>query len=174
MKRYMGRHPRRNTMKKTPTTKLATSLMLVLLFLCANGFAASPRRSPALQIPPITQKAELTASDGQPGSLFGTSVAISGNTVVVGAQGEDGDQYFVKGAVYVYTKPANGWGNMTQVAKLTPSDSAADYYFGYWVAISGNTIVASSSTGEHVFVEPEGGWADMTETAILTNSNAPN
>lgn len=156
-------------MRETLRPKFALCLSLTTLFLCANGFAA-PAQPPT--IPSIIQSAKLTASDAQPGSFVGTWVAISGNTVVVGAPGEDGFFDFVKGAVYVYTKPTSGWGNVTQVATLTPSDSAADYYFGTWVAICGNTIVVNATTGEHVYVEPEGGWVDMTETAILTDANA--
>lgn len=115
------------------------------------------------------QTAELTASDGQAGSYVGNSVAISGNTVVVGAPGVSSFSEVVPGAAYVYVKPASGWENMTQVAKLTASDSGASEGFGYNVAISGNVIVVNSNLPEvYVFVEPSGGWKDMTETAILT------
>ncbi len=157
-------------MRKTPLPKFALCFLLPTLFLCANGFAA-PARQPTIKS--LIQKAELTGSNAQDGSLVGTSVAISGNTAVVGAFGSDGFQYFVPGAVYVYTKPESGWENMTQVAILTPSDSACSYDFGYYLAISGNTIVVSCDDGEHVYVEPQGGWANMTETAILTDSNGP-
>lgn len=115
------------------------------------------------------QTAELTASDGQSGSYVGNSVAISGNTVVVGAPGVSSFSEVVPGAAYVYVKPSSGWENMTQVAKLTASDNGSSNGFGYNVAISGNVIVANSNLPEvYVFVEPAGGWKDMTETAILT------
>jgi hypothetical protein len=117
----------------------------------------------------IFQTAELTASDGQSGSYVGTSAAISGNTVVVGAPGVRSTSEVVPGAAYVFVKPSSGWENMTQVAKLTASDSGANDGFGDHVAISGNVIVINSNLPElYVFVEPDGGWKDMTETAILT------
>ena len=71
-----------------------------------------------LTIDPFLQLAKLRASDGGAGDFLGWSVAISGDTVVVGApmletvQGE--------GAVYVFVKPASGWANGTETAKLTP------------------------------------------------------
>lgn len=62
-------------------------------------------------IDPITQLAELTASDGVAGDGFGI-VAISGSTVVAGAlfAGPKIEQ----GAAYVFVKPPSGWANMTQ------------------------------------------------------------
>jgi hypothetical protein len=114
--------------------------------------------------------AELTGSDTQQYSSLGTSVAVNGNTIVVGAPGiADGQGNFVAGAAYVYVKPPSGWGNMTQVAKLTASDNGGSRGFGDNVAINGNTIVVNSNLPElYVFTEPVGGWTDMTETAILS------
>jgi len=54
------------------------------------------------------QTAELTASG--PEGLLGLSVAIGGDTAVVGAPGANNDQ----GAAYVFVKPKSGWKNMTQ------------------------------------------------------------
>jgi hypothetical protein len=146
----------------------------VLVLLLQSAEAQLPRRSasgPGL-LPPELQTAELTASDGQPGSYVGSSVAASGNTVVVGAPGVSSFSEVVPGAAYVYVKPSPGWENMTQVAKLTASDSGANNGFGSHVAISGNVIVVNSNLPElYVFVEPESGWIDMTETAILTVPN---
>jgi hypothetical protein len=156
-------------MKNIMGPLFAVWLFLATLLLCASGFAGSN----AASIPPIGQKAELTASNGQQGSLVGTSAAIDGNTVAVGAPGVVDFGRNIPGVVYVYVKPSSGWGNMTEVAQLTPSDSAAADGFGTFLAISGNTIVVNSNLGAHVFVEPAGGWVDMTETAILTDSNGP-
>ncbi len=149
-----------------PGKTLSFCVLLLLAQFAVAQFAkpTSPRR-----LPSELQTAELTASDGQPGSYVGTSVAISGSTVVVGAPGVRSDSEVVPGAVYVYVKPSTGWENMTQLAKLTASDSGANDGFGNRVAISGNVIVVNSNLPElYVFVEPEGGWTDMTETAILT------
>lgn len=119
----------------------------------------------------------LTASDGVNYADFGASVAIDGNTVVVGAI-----QFNAPGAVYVFTKPTNGWANMTQTAELTASDGQIGDQLGCSVGISGNTIVAGacdatvngnqSEGAAYVFVEPTGGWRNATETAKLTASDA--
>ena len=126
----------------------------------------------------LEQLAELTPAVRATNDWFGFSVAVSGNTVVVGAFDSNIEQF---GAAYVYVKPASGWTNMIQVAKLTSSDNGQG--FGTSVAISGNTIVvgaANTSNFEaqtsgpgaaYVFVEPSGGWADTTETAKLTASD---
>ena len=78
-------------------------------------------------------------------------------------------------------EPASGWANMTETAKLTSSDGAADDSFGDAVSISGNTIVVgaenatvggnSAEGAAYVFTEPGTGWANMNETAKLTASD---
>ena len=130
-----------------------------------------------LQIDPLIQLAELTASNGTKGNLFGSSVAMSGNTVVIGApEAKDGGNNLV-GAAYVFVKPANGWANMTQTAKLTCANAGTYVPCGSPVAISGDTIVTSgydptiSQYVTLVFVEPSGGWRNMTQTAELTGSD---
>ncbi|HET7569116.1 MAG TPA: Ig-like domain-containing protein [Gammaproteobacteria bacterium] len=115
-----------------------------------------------------TQSAQLVASDGIAGDEFGMSVAISGNTIVVGSPYTISGQ----GAAYVFTEADGAW---TQVAKLTGSDGAGGDNFGWAVGISGNTIVASAVAkhllqGEaYVFERAEDGtWS---ETAALTASD---
>jgi hypothetical protein len=145
------------------------SLCVFVVLVQSAGAQLSRQTSRSALLPPEVQTAELTASDGQAGSYLGTSVAISGDTVVVGAPGVRSISEVVPGAAYVYVKPSSGWENMTQVAKLTASDNGANDGFGNRVAISGNVIVVNSNLPElYVFVEPAGGWTDMTETAILS------
>src|SRR5207248_1408284 len=76
-----------------------------------------------------TQQAKLKALDGSTGSTFGQSVAISGNSVVIGAAGGSTD------AAYVFTRSGTTW---TQQAKIQLGDHSSD--FGAAVAISANTI----------------------------------
>ena len=173
-------------------------LMIFLLFIltvCANAFASTtadlwnslPRSAQATIAAAIArdntsgnwvQLAELTPSERQNQDWFGISIAISGNTVVVGAFDSNIEQF---GSAYVFVKPASGWTNMTQTAKLTSSDNGEG--FGTSVAISGNTIVVGAANpsnfarpaaepgAAYVFVEPAGGWADATESAKLTASD---
>ena len=123
--------------------------------------------------------AKLTASDGAADDQFGRSVAVDGDTVVVGAFGDD-DNGSMSGSAYVFTKPANGWVTATQTAKLAASDGAAFDYFGISIAVDGGTVVVGAdlddarrvdSGSAYVFTEPNSGWANATETAKLTASD---
>ena len=71
-----------------------------------------------------TEAAKLTASDGA-ASTLGNSVAVSGDTVVAGAPSATVNGNIEQGAAYVFVKPAGGWANETEAAKLTASDGAA-------------------------------------------------
>ena len=137
-------------------------------------------RSPA-PVGRNTQTAKLTASDGAADDYFGYSVSISGNTVVVGAPGATVGANSGQGAAYVFTEPGSGWANMTQTAKLTASDGAADDGFGrrfrsaatrWWSGRRDTTVGTNSQQGAaYVFTEPGSGWANMTQTAKLTASD---
>jgi hypothetical protein len=126
------------------------------------------------------QKAKLTASDAAASDYLGHSVAIDGDTVVVGASGDDYPSAESCGSAYVYVKPGGGWVNMTQTAKLTASDQGFSDNFGEAVAIAGNTIAVGAPRDDgaggnagaaYVFVKPGGAWANMTQTAKLTASD---
>jgi len=127
-----------------------------------------------------TQTAKLTASDAAPSDSFSQSVSISGDTAIVGAQGDD-DGGSASGSAYLFVKPGGGWVDSTQTAKLTASDAAVLDQFGTSVSISGDTAIVgagddddggSESGSAYVFVKPGGGWADSTQTAKLTASDA--
>ena len=118
-----------------------------------------------LDIDPFTSKAELRAGDETADSGFGVAVAISGSTLVVGADTHERDT----GAAYVFTT-TNGWSSATQAAELTANPS--NYFFGETVAISENesTIVVGAGHAAYVFVKPGGGWAaeaNQTQTSKL-------
>ncbi len=106
-----------------------------------------------LTIDPIAQKAYLKASNTGAGDHFGESVAVSGDTVVVGAFGEssaatgvNGDQSdnseLGAGAVYVFVRSAGGW---SQQAYLKASNTYRGDHFGDSVAVSGDTVVVGAS-----------------------------
>ena len=110
--------------------------------------------------------AELKGSDTAASDEFGTSVAISGATIVVGAQ--DARR---TGRAYVFTKTATGW---RQVAELKGSRSAG--LFGYSAGVSGNTILVSAPVvGEevsfpstapgqaYVYTKTAAGWTQVAE-----------
>jgi len=117
-----------------------------------------------------SQVVKLMASDRVAEDDFGTSVAISGDTLVVGAWGDDG----YRGSAYVFMKTVGGWAFAYQIAKLRASDGAAGHRFGSSVAISGDRVVVgaygddSFKGSAYVFEKPKGGWTDMSETSKLT------
>ena len=85
---------------------------------------------------------KILASDANSGA-YGSSVAIDGNTAVVGG--------FTTSAAYVYVK--DGTGNWNQQAILVGSDTAASDKFGNTVAISGDTVLVGSPQDDDTFGE---------------------
>ncbi len=96
------------------------------------------------------------------GDEFGWSVAVSGTTVVVGAQGRADDG----GLAYVFEKTGRYW---TQVAELKGSDTVGGDFFGDAVAVSGTTAVigawghARDSGRVYVFEKAKGRWRQVAE-----------
>ncbi len=99
------------------------------------------------------QTAKLTASDAGTNSFFGSSVSISGDTIVVGADGANLGEKQAAGAAYVFVKPANGWTDATQTAKLMSSDLKSNSYFGSSVSIR-NDVIAIGADGAAVGANP--------------------
>jgi len=92
-----------------------------------------------------TQQAKLLASDGASPDQFGDSVGVSGDTVVVGAHWAS-NAASESGSAYVFGRSGSDW---TQRAKLTASDGAAFDFFGYSVAISGDTAMVGAYAGDN-------------------------
>ncbi len=92
-----------------------------------------------------TQVKKIVASDRDVDDLFGTSVSVDGNIIMVGARTEDHDVAGNKkmenaGAVYVCEKKAGTW---SQVQKIVASDRKPFSIFGN-VSLSGNFAVVSA------------------------------
>ena len=132
-------------------------------------------------VDPWIQLAELTASDGVNGDQLGISASISGDTIVAGAELATVNGNAGQGAAYIFVKPASGWGNMTQTAKLTASDGKVGDGFGGAVFIAGNTIAVGACPQSgickgpgkvYVFLKPKGGWTTTSKfKAELTASD---
>jgi len=88
----------------------------------------------------LLRKNIILASDGVVGDLFGISVAIDGNTIIVGADLPD-EKAETAGAVYVYVLKENKW---KQEAKLMAPDGGKTDVFGVRVALSENTALVSA------------------------------
>ena len=86
------------------------------------------------------EQAKLQANDKQAGDLFGYSVSISGDTVVVGAHGEDTGGSNA-GAAYIYQYNGSTW---LEQAKLQASDKETNDWFGRSVSISGDTAIVGA------------------------------
>jgi len=121
-----------------------------------------------------TEQAKLTASDGAAADVFGNSVAIDGDSMVVGAHLDDVNGITNSGSAYVFLRTGTTW---TEQAKLTASDGAAADRFGESVAIAGDTIVVGAhvdddnGTGSgsgYIFTRTGTAW---TEQAKLTASD---
>jgi hypothetical protein len=111
-----------------------------------------------------TLQAKLTAADGAANDGFGQSVAISGDTIVIGAARDD-DAGTDAGSAYVFTRAGSVW---TQQQKLIASDGAAGDFFGFAAAISGDTIIAGASQDDapsvnagsaYLFTRTNGVWS---------------
>ena len=91
----------------------------------------------ALAAPASALEHKLTAADGAASDRLGASVAIDGDTAVVGAPLASA----ARGAAYVFVRFGDSWIN---TAKLTTADGAVGDRLGASVAIDGDTIVAGA------------------------------
>ena len=99
-----------------------------------------------------TLEAYVKASNTGTGDGFGSSVAVDGNTLVVGAPSEDSNATGINGnqannsasgsgAVYVFTRSNGVW---TQQAYLKASNTGVQDHFGTSVALSGETLAVGA------------------------------
>src|SRR5262245_15216429 len=125
--------------------------------------------------PNFTEVKMLTASDGVSGDDFGFSVAIYGDTAIVGAPFDD------NGSAYVFQRNQEGTDQWGQVKKLTASDGAFLDQFGISVAIYGDTVIVGASIDKigsnffqgsaYVFERNQGGADKWGEVKKLTASD---
>lgn len=117
------------------------------------------------------EEGKLNASDPEAGDQFGYSVAVSGNTIMVGAIGDASDA----GAVYVFRYDEMGmvW---LEESILIASDAAADDEFGFSVAVDADTAVVgarlddapmSDSGSAYVFHDNGSAWLEHTKLTAL-------
>jgi hypothetical protein len=109
------------------------------------------------------QQAELSAADGAYADGFGYTIATSGDTAVVAANGHMVGGNAGQGAVYVFVRHGATW---SQQAELTASDGVAGDQFGFDVAIWGDTVVAGAA------LHPVGGNADRGAAYVFVRHGA--
>ncbi len=123
---------------------------------------------------------QLKPSDARALGQFGLAVAISGNTLVIGAGGAN--------AAYIFQKDQGGLNNWGEVKKLVASDDTQTDRFGDSVAISGNTVVVGAPFESHdvdgndtddllvgaayIFFKDKGGTNNWGEVKKLVASDA--
>lgn len=119
------------------------------------------------------QQGKLTASDGVELDGLGVSVALSGDTALVGADGADTGEAD-QGAAYVFTRDGGVW---RQRAKLTADDGAADDAFGVSAALSGDTALVGANVAAivsdnakqgaaYVFTRGVKGWRQRNKLTV--------
>jgi len=129
-----------------------------------------------------TQQTKLLAPNGTAEEAFGSSVAINGNTTLIGAQ-TDSENGPASGSAHIFVRDTGGaW---TQQSKLLALDGAAFDFFGFYVALSGDTAVVGAPLGDdacpgdtmcdsgsaYVFVHDENG-AWIQRTKLLASDGA--
>jgi uncharacterized repeat protein (TIGR01451 family) len=127
------------------------------------------------------QVAKLTSSDGNEFDAFGSSVSMSGDTVVVGAQSHKIGGNSNQGAAYLFGQNQGGTNNWGQIKKLTASDGAAGDFFGFSVSVSGSTAVVGARAEDsgantdqgavYTFRRDQGGADAWGEVSKLTASD---
>jgi len=116
---------------------------------------------------PCDERQDILAPDAAEGGSFGHSVAISGDTAVVGAPVQDGPAGRASGAAFVFIRIGGTW---MQQQRLVASDASEEAEFGIDVAMDGDTIVVgahgntdfpgTTAGAAYVFVRRGGTWVE--------------
>jgi alpha-tubulin suppressor-like RCC1 family protein len=121
-----------------------------------------------------TETTKLVPSDSEASAYFGFSVSLNaaGDVALVGAYFDDATGGAESGAAYVFTYSSGSW---TQTAKLIPSDSEANAWFGISVSLNAagdvalvGAILDDATGGEnsgaaYVFTSSSGSWTQTTK-----------
>lgn len=150
-------------------------MLFISVFLYAGNNALS-----------TVQLAKLTAYnkdawDADSNDHFGISSAIDDDILVIGSYGDDCTAGENCGSAYLYRLDRRT-NTIEHIAKLTAKNAKPYHYFGYCVAINGDTIVVGNFRYDpvgvqdggyaYIFEKPADGWTNMHETAILSASDS--
>jgi hypothetical protein len=164
----------KETMQSLKRIELIATTILTLL---AGGSYSSQAQNAAL----IAQQAYIKASNAgvpSPGETFGInqnfgwSVAIAGNTMVIGAPFENSSATGVNGnqtnnsaadsgAACVFVRDGTNW---NQQAYLKASNTGANDFFGFRVAVSGNTVVVAALLEDSIATGVNGNQTNNSAT----------
>ena len=87
-------------------------------------------------------RGQIIASDGATADRFGWSVAVSNNSIAVGAREDDTTAGADAGSTYIFSRVGNGW---SETQKLTPSDPVNGDRFGSSVALLADTLIVGAA-----------------------------
>lgn len=105
------------------------------------------------------RRTTLTSDNSVDDKRFGQSIALDGDTAVVGAPGNEG------GSAYVFEQIDNGW---TRRSRLTATDTDSPDDFGWSVAYTGGTaVIGAPNAGENGHAYVFSGADDWMETRKL-------
>ena len=124
-----------------------------------------------------TQQAKLLALDGAAGDYFGWSVSLSGDSALIGADGDD-EQGESSGSAYVFTRTGSNW---TQQAKLLAPKGTAYDSFGWCISLSGDIALIGApfdddkgdqSGSAYVFTRTGSDWTQQAKLLALDGTVA--
>ena len=161
--------------------RVSSATFIIVLLVC---FMRSPPVSSAtvpvsgalypVTVDPWIQQQELTAADGADDDVFGYSVAVSGETAIIGAAGKTIGNNSGQGAAYVFTCSGTPC-TWTQQQELTAADGARDDEFGNSVAVSGNTAIIGAWGKNSLYLpgDPMTAVAPQGAAYVFTCSGTP-
>jgi hypothetical protein len=125
-----------------------------------------------------TQQGKWTASDAAAYDRFGRSLALSGDTALVGAPGDDHAGNEDAGSVYLFVRSSGVW---TEQTKLVASDAGPDQGFGnslglddnraiihaYWVSpVTGTRSPPWTYSAAYLFAYAQGNWTEQARIPL--------
>jgi hypothetical protein len=128
-----------------------------------------------------TFQQKLVGSDSREHDQFGWSVAVSGDTVLIGANTDDISQVREQGSAFVFVRSAGQW---SEQQKLLAPDGAASDFFGQAVALSGDTALIGASLADitpggdegaaYVFIRTGTAWAVQQKLSASNGGSMDN
>ena len=128
-----------------------------------------------------SQQAKLIDDDGQQLDAFGDSVALAGDTALIGVPGETDVNGTAAGAVYVFERTDGEW---TETTVLFPGDGDSEDRFGNDLAVAGDTALVGAPGDEdpngddagsaYVFQRTDSGWTERAKLAANDGDSEDN
>ena len=123
-----------------------------------------------------TVQQKLEAADRWAYEYFGSEIVIDGDTALIGSHMAWGDGKYAQGSVYAFVRNGSTW---SQQQELFASDPTGDAYFGYALALDGNTAVIGAMRAPvdgqkddgaaYIFTRQSGRWSEQEK--LTANNN---